>query len=379
MTSPETLELEAIDAALAGRWVAPEYDELAELALLLRDDRPEPTPAFTNRLDRRVETGFPARPKQRRIPVWFRQAAPVVAVFATFAAIAVPAVIFGGSDDDSASGGGGDGASVAAQEPATDTGGGATGETASGAGQAAPAEPTVRDQAGGTELSGRARKVQRSVDITLAAPRRDIDRVATGVGDVAADLGGFVRHSRVTSSSGGNIQLRVPSNRLDIAVQRLSKLARVRTLSRTADDITGAVVSARDRLADARAERKSLLEQLANATTVNETESIRARLDIVAKEIAVYRTQLRRVNNRADFARVDVTLVTRSGGDNDDGGGAWTPGDAWHDALRVLEVIAGVAVIAGAIAVPLLIAWLLGWLTRRGVTRRRRERALDMA
>jgi uncharacterized protein DUF4349 len=199
------------------------------------------------------------------------------------------------------------------------------------------------------------------------------------VGDVAADLGGFVRHSRVTSSSGGNMQLRVPSNRLDIAVQRLSKLAKVRELSRTADDITGAVVSARDRLRDARAERESLLDQLAKATTVNETESIRARLDIVAQEIATYRTQLRRVTNRADFANVDVTLVTRGGGDNGEDGGAWTPGDAWHDALRVLEVIAGVAVIAAAIAVPLLVAWLLGWAARRGVTRRRRERALDMA
>ena len=47
--------------------------------------------------------------------------------------------------------------------------------------------------------------------------------------------------------------------------------------------------------------------------------------------------------------------------------------------MRVLEVAAGVAVIAAAVLLPLLIAWLLGWLARRGVTRRRRERALDMA
>ena len=64
MTSPETAELEAVDAALAGRYVAPEHAELAELALLLRDDRPEPTPAWPTQLDRRVEAGFPARPTQ---------------------------------------------------------------------------------------------------------------------------------------------------------------------------------------------------------------------------------------------------------------------------------------------------------------------------
>ncbi len=71
MTSPETLELEAVDAALAGRYVAPEHAELAELALLLRDDKPEPSDAWATRLDGRVEAGFPARPKQRR--VWSAQ------------------------------------------------------------------------------------------------------------------------------------------------------------------------------------------------------------------------------------------------------------------------------------------------------------------
>jgi hypothetical protein len=170
----------------------------------------------------------------------------------------------------------------------------------------------------------------------------------------------------------------VPSDKLDTAIQRLSKLGKVRELSRNSEDITAHVVSARERLNDARAERKSLLRQLAAAVTVNETESIRARLRIVSRESAAARNSLRRANNRADFADVAVTLVaTRRS--SDDAAGAWTPGDAWHDALRVLEVIAGVLVIAAAVALPLILAWLLGWLARRGVTRRRRERALDMA
>ena len=66
MTSPETLELEAVDAALAGRYVAPEHAVLAELALLLRDDRSEPDAAWATHLDRRVEAGFPARPRERK-------------------------------------------------------------------------------------------------------------------------------------------------------------------------------------------------------------------------------------------------------------------------------------------------------------------------
>lgn len=354
MTSLETLELEAVDAALAGRYVAPEHAELAELALLLRDDRLEPAPGWVTQMDRRVAAGFPARPRKRR--AWLRTALPAVAVCALLAPFVAAAVLSSGGDE-------------------LTTLSGSAGESAGG--QAAPnvgrsaAEPTIADQR-------RQRAVQRSATLTLVAPRREIDKVATEVGDVAADLGGFVARSSVSSSDGGSLQLRVPSDRLDDAIQRLSKLAKLRELSRNSEDITAQVVSARERLNDARAERKSLLRQLANAVTVNETESIRARLRIVSREIAAARNSLRRVNNRANFADVAVTLVAARGGSSG-GAGAWTPGDAFHDALRVLEVIAGVAVIVAAVALPLLVAWLLGWLARRGVARRRRERALDIA
>src|SRR3954452_11016729 len=68
MTSPETLELEAVDAALAGREVAPEHADLAALALLLRGDRPEPTAAWATHMDRRVEGRFSARARGRARP-----------------------------------------------------------------------------------------------------------------------------------------------------------------------------------------------------------------------------------------------------------------------------------------------------------------------
>lgn len=359
MTSPETLELEAVDAALAGRYVAPEHAELAELALLLRDDRPQPRPVWATQLDRRVDAGFPARPKPRRQWVWLRKAAPVVAIVAIFVPIVALAALTGPSGDDSggSSSAGGSGASTAAE-------------------QAAPTEPLPRDSSTSGALSVRTRKVERNVQMTLAAPRRQIDSVAAQIGDITADVGGFVASSHVSSSEGADLQLKVPTRNLDSAVQRISKVAKVRGLSRNSQDITSAYVSARSRLADARAERKSLLKQLASATTLNETESIRARLRDVSREIAVARNSLKRVSNRANFADVSVTLVATRGAA---AGGAWTPGDAFHDALRVLEVIAGVLMIAAAVALPLVIAWLLGALARRGYTRRRRERALDMA
>jgi hypothetical protein len=368
MTSPETLELEAVDAALAGRYVAPEHAELAELALLLRDEKPEPSPAWATRLDRRVEAGFPAPPRQRF--VWLRKAAPAIAIAACLLPIVAAVALIPGSEDDE--GGGGGSAGVAAQ----DSGGGEsqTVEPLRGDSERRSAPPEAQS---GDPNSDRQdnRSQERWASLTLATPRRDIDRVAGQVSQVTADLGGFVASSSISSNQGGLLELRVPSDRLDTAIQRLSKLGRVRELSRRSVDITSNVVSARERLSDARAERKALLAQLADAVTVNETESIRARLKIVSHEISGARRALRRVNNRADFADVSVAVVASRGGDE----GAWTPGDAFDDALRVLEVAAGVALIALAVLLPLGLVWLLAWLARRGITRRRRERALDMA
>jgi hypothetical protein len=370
MTSPETLELEAVDNALAGRYVAPEHAELAELALLLRDDRPQPDPAWATHLDRRVEAGFPARPRERKLWVWFRNVSPALGLATAVVLLVIGAATLPGGGDDSDEGAGA--GSTAAQEeaPAADSGAAGQGDFLKGSGRASGGDPDSDRRSD--------RDVRRSASLTLAAPRRDIDRVATRAGDVAADLGGFVQSSTISSQEGGSLELRVPSDRLDTAIQRLSRLGRVRELSRQSVDITANVVSARERLSDARAERKSLLVQLANAVTVNETESIRERLEIVSREIAAARRGLRRVNNEANFANVSVALVPRAGGEDDDGS-AWTPGDAFDDAVRVLEVAAGVAVIAAAVLMPFALVWLLGWLARRAVVRRRRERALDMA
>jgi len=379
MTSPETLELEAIDDALAGRPVAPEHAELAELALLLRDDRPEPSLTWATHLDRRVEAGFPRKPRKQWI--WVRKALPAVAV----AAILVPIISLAAltdpsTDDDGGSSGAGE-ASTAAEAPSSDSAG-ATEEAGGGESfQRADrqAVPTSPPSGGGDAASdGRInRKQERSATLIIAIPRRDLDAAASRASSVTGQLGGFVASSNISTNGGGTLELRVPTERLDQAIQRLSELGRVRELSRQTLDITSDFVSARARLSEDRAERRGLLQQLEDADTIEETDEIRDRLRIVNRQISAARRSLSRITNRADYANISLSLVPASGSNEEVGG--WTPGDAWNDALRVLEVIAGVALIAAAVLLPLAFVWLLAWLAHRGVTRRRRDRALDMA
>ncbi|HEX6618058.1 MAG TPA: Loki-CTERM sorting domain-containing protein, partial [Solirubrobacteraceae bacterium] len=84
------------------------------------------------------------------------------------------------------------------------------------------------------------------------------------------------------------------------------------------------------------------------------------------------------VRNRANYATIglEVTGVARKHAAAP-GGGSWTPGDAAHDAVRVLEVSAGVALIALAVLVPLTLVGAAGGFAAVALRRRRREAALS--
>jgi len=207
----------------------------------------------------------------------------------------------------------------------------------------------------------------------LATPPRDVDAAAAEILRVTDDLGGYVVSSTVSSGSSGQFELRVPERRLQTALSRLSRVAKVRERTQSALDITSTVVSARERLKDARTERRSLLRQLAAAITPNQTASIRARLRLVSGQIAANKRDLARVRRRAAQSTISVSLLA----DRRAAGGGWTPRDALDDAVRILEIAAGALLVALAVLLPLALIGLPLWLAARQGAQRRRERALD--
>ena len=129
-------------------------------------------------------------------------------------------------------------------------------------------------------------------------------------------------------------------------------------------------------MADARGERSALLRALGRATTEREIASLRERLRLNRSRLARARGALESLRRRARLSTVDVTVRASAGGGGG-GGGVWTPRDALGDALRVLQVAAGVALVGAAVLVPVLVLGGAGALAGRAMTHRRRERALD--
>jgi hypothetical protein len=376
----ETDVLTAIDDALdtgTPTEADPVARELQELALILRADSPEPTDAYSEWLDRRVEQGFPKRPASK--PPWWRPLLePAAGVALVGVAVLLVAALAGGlSGSPSNDGGGASGGSMAES-----AGGGGGGGAAPGPADSTAQPAVINPGAGAASDRGFApgrtdRRIERTFTLELESPVDQMQRVADQVTAVTNRHGGFVLSSSVSTgedSSGGDFNLRIPVTEVRPALRDLAALADVRSQSQTGRDVTPAYVTARDRLQAARAERKSLLRRLEVATTDTEVEALRRRLDIVAGQINSLRARLHGLRLRTDYAVVTVTLQAKDA--DEGGGGGGSLDDAVNDAGDILVGIAGVLLRVLAVALPFALIALLGWLAGRALQRRRRESAL---
>lgn len=408
-------ELHALEAALAG---APSADpDLLALVAAVRADAPAPEHAFRRELDARVAAGFPPTGGPR---TWLTTAQgwagthrrlllPALGAAASLLLVLVVAAasLHGGGAGRPAGAGGPQAVSAerapSAGAAATSAGGGTTyappparsadsaAKTAPGASVGASTAPSLATPAppivlpGPTPVPpGTPRKVERSTQLALRTSADRLQTVADGVVRVTQAAGGFVQQSSVDATDRGGtavFQLSVPSAQADAVLARLSRLAHVSSLSQASTDITAGFVSTAAQLADARAERRALLRALAGARTPAGIARLKARIAANHRQIAMLEAQRRDLRRRADNVTFMVTVTARGAAPRGTGhgGGGWSPRDAAHDALRVLEVAAGVLLIALAAAVPVGLLAVPALFGARAARRRRREHALDPA
>jgi hypothetical protein len=230
------------------------------------------------------------------------------------------------------------------------------------------------------------RKIARRVNLKLATSPERFRGAANGVLDVVRDHGAIVSESSV---SGGDpdvkrsrtgqarFELRIPAGQLQSALAALSDLGDVVSRTDGAVDVTGRVLSARQEIADYEATRQRLLRELEDALTTTEQDAIERQLDIVEAQLAAAEEELGDLQTRVQLVPVTVTITADRSIEEDGEEGAWSIGDAFDDAGRVLEVVAGVLVVGAAVVIPVGLLVLLAWLAAREIARRRRESALD--
>jgi hypothetical protein len=403
-------ELEAIDRALAGEPVDPDLEVLAQLALELRSERPEPSTGVEAKLDALAAAGFPPRASERlgrlrrRASNAFRPLREHGArrLLPALGAVSVFVVAIGIGISQSGVLRGGDNAPDTVASKAQP--GGIARPSGDRPEPAPLLTPTVRNSSktdrftqhferankpsgaiGDLSVGPNNRKVAQRVDLGLSTAPNDFRGAADGVLDVVRDHRGFVVRSNVSGGDPGvsgakrgraSFTLRIPAGELSAAMGDLSDLGHVVSRSDGSVDITERFVSVRKRIEALTTARDRLLQELGQAVTFTEQQSIRARLRIVQAQLASAHDDLARAQQRVHLVPVSVTITADSKADS---GGTWTIGDAFHDAGRVLTVTAGVALVGGAALLPFSLLAALGAAGRREWVRRQRNRALDAA
>jgi hypothetical protein len=338
-----------------------------DLEALVRAARPEPAPAWVGKMDRRVAERFPSPPRWWQ---WQTVRPNLQAIGAVGAVIVVFALIIGVA---SQSGGGSDDA----------------GSSASSSGSEKSSAPeTVVPTSGGGSAAGSAdapvtqsaRKQIQNVSITLSTKPADVEDVSDRVIRIADTLGGFVQRSSITARESAELTVRVPTDKLEPALAQLSRIAHVSSRTQDTEDVTDQAAQLNAAVRDARAYRDSLRNRLSHATTDAQTASLRARLQRAEQRLRSRERAVAQLSRQTSYATIDV----RVRGDRKSGAvaapaGRWTPGDALHDAGRVLEVVAGVALIVAAVVLPVAVLAAIAMALSRLLTRRRRERALELA
>lgn len=223
-----------------------------------------------------------------------------------------------------------------------------------------------------------------SMIIRTGRARIEVDSLEVAVEQVralAARLGGYVANSSIQAGDErlreGMLELKIPAERFDAAVNGLAAIGEVEEVTVDAQDVGEEFVDVTARLDNARRLEERLIELLAQRTgELDDVLMVERELARVRERIERYQGRLRYLESRVAVSTLTVNvhepppLVGDRPGTN-------VIGDAFRQAWRnfvglVAAVIASLGIVI-PVAVVVVAAWLLGWRAyqrRRGLARK---------
>lgn len=212
------------------------------------------------------------------------------------------------------------------------------------------------------------RRIERSAFIELEA--RDVEQAAAEAGRIADRHGGYVLEMDISRSGGASLSLRVPVRRYSAAMGALAELGEVRDRGETSRDVTAGFVHVRERLAQVKARRTSLLRQLERAKDESERRSIEAQLQSTDAELRAARAERRSLEGRTEYAQISVSIRDPEAAERRDEEEGLTPALAFERALGGLLWLASAAILIVVVAAPPLVLAALAWAAWRRWRRR---------
>lgn len=257
-----------------------------------------------------------------------------------------------------------------------------------GAGESGPPSGEFLAEAPAAAFDVQAQSVERVViqtaNLTLVVP--DPAASATEIARLADEMGGFVVNSNVSqttfsdvgvTANRGSIQIRVPAERLDEALERIkSGATEVRAENISGQDVTQEYTDLQSSLRNLEAAEEQLVEIMGSATKTEDVLRVLETLRQVRQEIEITKGRIQYLSESARLSSISVDLIPDAAEQPLQIGG-WRPvgtaREAYTALLRALRFL-GDAAIWGAICVlPVaLILGIPGYFAGRAIIRRRR-------
>jgi hypothetical protein len=217
-----------------------------------------------------------------------------------------------------------------------------------------------------TDLS----KIVRTANLSVVVPVGSFGKAFANASSVPDEFGGFVETSN-TGARAGSITMRIPSDRLGEALDRIRALGRVESQTLAGKDVTANYIDLAARLRIAKARRLVLLRLMNKANSIEQTIRVQNALDETQLQIEDLQGGINVLEDRTSFATVRLEL-------REQGVQAATthvekpsiPG-AWQRSIAgFIGVIVAVIVGLGYV-IPVALLLGLAWLVVTRVRRRR--------
>lgn len=235
------------------------------------------------------------------------------------------------------------------------------------------------DAAAVANAASTERMVVRTANLDLVVP--DTEKALEETQAMARELGGYVVSVEAYQYQEGRkatVTFRVPSDKLDIALERLRAMATtVRRESVSGQDVTDQYVDLRSRLRHLEAKEKQLLEFLDRAEDTEAVLAVYEQLSQTQAEIEQVKGRMQYLENQAALATITVSLTPDVLAQPLDTGGWNLPATvrgAVEVLLNVLEFLVRAFIYIVIVVLPTLILialplvgvfLLVRWLVRR--------------
>lgn len=226
------------------------------------------------------------------------------------------------------------------------------------------------------------------ITMSLTAETENLTDAMGLLAEKIQESGGYVESQSISGtavnsgrSPSAYITVRIPAEQLDSFVEDVSGMTNVVSSSRYVEDITLRYTDTEGRVKALQTEEARLLELMEQAETMSDLLEIEERLTEVRYQLENYTSTLRLYDNQVDYATLDLTLREVEKFTPPEKQGFWqkvTSGlaDSMVDLGQgIVDFVAWVLIELPYLVLVGLLGWLMVFLTRRSIKKRRAKKA----